>query len=70
MFDSSLEVQIKGDKDEFVADLVEFKRVIDAGDRTWLPDRGVWLVKNPAKYAYLNFVQLCMDTRKMQLSLF
>ena len=70
MFQTSIEVKIAGSLPEFDRDLEAFKASVDPADREWLPGRNVWLIRHPAKYYHLHFVQVCMTARKAQLSLF
>jgi hypothetical protein len=70
MFQTSMEIKISGrSQEEFDADLDAFKEAVSPADREWLPSKGVWLLRHPAKYIHLRFVQIAMDDRKRQSSL-
>jgi len=70
MFQTSMEVKISSkNKKEFDRDLASLKAAINPADREWLAGKGVWLLKHPARYYHLRFVQVAMDERRRQPSL-
>jgi hypothetical protein len=62
-----MEVKISGrSQDEFDRDLATFKEAVNPADREWRADKGVWLLRHPARYFNLRFVQIAMEERKRQ----
>lgn len=70
LFDSVVEVEISGPKDEFWDDLEQFKRDINWRDRKWDDYRKCWKVQNYRNYLHLDYIQEAVGARRNQLPLF
>lgn len=71
IFDSHAEVTVRGrDLVDFNNELDLFRDLFDKADRTFDPDRKVWIIKPYQKYMHLECMQIAMENRRRQLTLF
>jgi hypothetical protein len=70
MFDTVVELQLKGGQEEFDADFQQVKYDNAPEDRMWMPDKKVWVIKNPHQYQNFPCIANALRHRRQQPSLF
>ena len=71
IYDTHAQVSISGTSlQDFNEQLEWFRDTISPSDRRYDPDRRSWIVKPYEKYLSLPFMQIALENRRKQLSLF
>ena len=71
MFETIVEVEISASSTkEWAADFGRFIEAIRSADREFNRDKKVWIVRDPATYAHVDFIANAMKNRDRQPSLF
>lgn len=65
-----VELRISGSPDDFQKDLLLVKNAVSQDDRTWLPDRKSWRIKQADKYTHIRPIATALMDFALQLPLF
>ncbi|MEL7589782.1 MAG: hypothetical protein AAGU17_00600 [Anaerolineaceae bacterium] len=71
IYDTHAQVSISGTSlQDFNEQLEWFRDTVAPADRRYDPDRKAWIVSPHEKYLHLPFMQVALENRRKQLSLF